>query len=78
MLSFVVGINLRTCLSNLIFNKTLKLSPKAKKNLTFGQIINLYSVDSSKFTDTAPQFVLLLSSPLQICIGFYALYLILG
>ena len=40
MRSFAIAINLKTSFSNLIFNKTLKLSPKARRNRTTGEIVN--------------------------------------
>ena len=78
MHSFKVAINLRTSLSNLVFCKALRLSSKAKRKRTSGEVINLFSIDSGRFANYAQVFVYFWSSPFQIIIGFYSLYLLLG
>lgn len=52
--SFRAALNLRSCLTRRVFSKALKLSSQAKKTRTTGEILNLASVDSSKFSDFAP------------------------
>lgn len=76
--SFAIAINLRTCFSNLIFRKTLLLSPEARKKRTTGQIINLFSNDASTFSNFAPFFVYIWSAPFQFFLGFYILYYLVG
>lgn len=56
MEAFAVAINLKTCLSNLIFEKTFKISPDAKNERSIGEWMNLFN-DSGKFIDFAPFFV---------------------
>lgn len=80
MEAFAVAINLKTCLSNLVFNKAIKLSPQAKKKKTIGQIVNLFSVDSSRFLDFAPyfgKFLLINKSIFTNLISHFSLYLVI-
>ena len=76
--SFEVAINLRTSLSNLVFYKAVRLSPKARKATTVGQITNLFQIDSARFSSYATYFVYIWSTPFQIIIAFSLLYLLVG
>ena len=63
---------------NAIYCKAMKISPKARKKRTQGEIINLISVDAYKFSEFAMFYSYIWSSPLQIILGFYLLYIQLG
>ena len=73
-----LGIRFKSSLTNLIFSKTLKMSPKARKNRTTGEIVNLMQIDASRFADVAPFLAFVWSSPFQIALGIYLLYEQLG
>lgn len=77
-LIYKVAFNLRTCLLNLIYSKSLNLSPQSRKNKSIGELITLSNVDCNKFVEAAPYAIFIFSSPLQIIIGIYLLHKQLG
>lgn len=70
--------NLKTACSNLVFHKAIKLSPTARSKRSMGEIQNLFSTDSSKFSNFANYVIYISTAPLQFAIGAYLLYVKLG
>ncbi|XP_068898240.1 multidrug resistance-associated protein 1 isoform X5 [Tenebrio molitor] len=75
---FVVGMRIRTALVSAIYKKALKVSNKARKETTVGEIVNLMSVDAQKFIDLTAYINMIWSAPLQIVLALYFLWNILG
>ncbi|XP_063922484.1 multidrug resistance-associated protein 1 isoform X3 [Zophobas morio] len=75
---FVVGMRIRTALVSAIYKKSLKVSNKARKESTVGEIVNLMSVDAQKFIDLTAYINMIWSAPLQIILSLYFLWDILG
>ena len=69
-----LGIRIRSAFNALVFSKSLKLAPKAKKQRTSGEVVNLISVDTGRFADVAPFLPFVWSSPFQIGLGIYLLW----
>nr|XP_015838719.1 PREDICTED: multidrug resistance-associated protein 1 isoform X5 [Tribolium castaneum] len=75
---FVVGMRIRTALVSAIYKKALRVSNKARKESTVGEIVNLMSVDAQKFIDLTAYINMIWSAPLQIILALYFLWNILG
>ncbi|RZC38992.1 multidrug resistance-associated protein 1 [Asbolus verrucosus] len=75
---FVVGMRIRTALVSAIYKKALRVSNKARKESTVGEIVNLMSVDAQKFIDLTAYINMIWSAPLQIILSLYFLWDILG
>ncbi|CAH1122634.1 unnamed protein product [Ceutorhynchus assimilis] len=75
---FIVGMRIRTALVSTIYRKSLKISNKARKERTAGEIVNLMSVDAQKFMDLTAYLNMIWSAPLQICLSMYFLWQELG
>jgi ABC-type transport system involved in cytochrome bd biosynthesis fused ATPase/permease subunit len=73
-----IGIRLRTCLTNLIFSKSFKLSSKSKRKRNSGEIVNLMSQDVESFFFSDYILIFIWLSPLQFFLSIYLLYLELG
>ena len=75
---FLIGMRLRTSLISAIYRKALTLSNASRKQTTTGEIVNLMSVDAQRFVDVLPFLNLIWSSPLQIALTVYFLWMELG
>ncbi|XP_065203949.1 multidrug resistance-associated protein 1-like [Planococcus citri] len=75
---YTIGIKIRTCLISIIYKKALRISNGARRNFTSGEILNLISVDASRFVDLLSYSYLLISTPFQIVLSIYFLWQILG
>lgn len=75
---FIIGMRVRTVLISAIYRKALTLSNTARKITTTGEIVNLMSVDAQRFVDLLPFLNLIWSSPLQILLTIYFLWMELG
>ncbi|EJW88194.1 multi drug resistance-associated protein [Wuchereria bancrofti] len=75
---FMLGINVRSVLTNSVYVKALMLSNTARKNRTVGEIVNLMSVDVQRFQDIASFIMLFWSAPFQILLAIYFLWRLLG
>ncbi|XP_050310916.1 multidrug resistance-associated protein 1 isoform X2 [Anthonomus grandis grandis] len=75
---FIVGMRIRTALVSTIYRKSLKISNKARKERTAGEIVNLMAVDAQKFMDITAYINMIWSAPLQICLAMYFLWQELG
>ncbi|KAG0284115.1 hypothetical protein BGZ98_006040, partial [Dissophora globulifera] len=72
------GMEIRTGLIGLIYRKSLRLSPEARRTQTTGSISNHFSVDSEKWVDgleTLPQWI---STPIEVTVALWMLYRQLG
>ena len=58
--------------------QSLRLSSKARRTSTVGEIVNLMSVDAQRFMDLMPYINNLWSAPLQIILSLIFLYLTMG
>ncbi|KAJ8938901.1 hypothetical protein NQ318_007616 [Aromia moschata] len=61
-----------------ILGKSLKISNKARKETTVGEIVNLMTVDAQKFIDLTAYINTIWSAPLQIILAIYFLWNELG
>ena len=68
-----LSIRIQSAFSALIFSKSLKLAPKAKKMRTTGEMINLFAVDTGRFGDYLPDACYVWSSLFQIGLAIYLL-----
>ncbi|KAM3726825.1 Multidrug resistance-associated protein [Dirofilaria immitis] len=75
---FMLGMNVRSVLTNAVYVKALLLSNTARKNRTVGEIVNLMSVDIQRFQDIASFIMLFWSAPFQILLATYFLWRLLG
>lgn len=73
-----VTMRMRTCLTAAIYTKSLRLSNAAKQTFTTGEIVNFIAVDLQRIVDFFNNLNTIWSSPVQIAIGVYLLYLQLG
>ncbi|KAF8980715.1 hypothetical protein BGZ46_003790 [Entomortierella lignicola] len=72
------GMEIRSGLIGLIYRKSLRLSPEARRAQTTGSITNHMSVDSQKWTtalNTLPQWI---SAPVEVIVALWMLYNQLG
>ncbi|CAK4727895.1 unnamed protein product, partial [Aphanomyces euteiches] len=77
-LNDIVGIQFSACLRSMLFEKSLKLSAKSKKEKTAGDIANLFSVDVINIMDFALNAHQMWIVPLQVLIVLYLLYQFVG
>ncbi|CAK1540432.1 unnamed protein product [Leptosia nina] len=75
---YLVGMRIRTALTNAVYRKSLRISNAAKKDSTVGEIVNLMSVDAQRFLDLMAYLNMVWSAPLQITLALYFLWRILG
>ncbi|KAG0297507.1 hypothetical protein BGZ98_000574, partial [Dissophora globulifera] len=72
------GMEIRTGLIGLIYRKSLRLSPEARRTQTTGSISNHMSVDTEKWIsalNTLPQWI---SAPIEVIVALWMLYRQLG
>ena len=77
-LSYQSGIALRTAVISVIYEHSLKLSPKGREGLTSGQVTNLVATDTQKLFEVMHDLHMIWSAPLAIAIVVTLLLLILG
>lgn len=75
---FTVGMRARTAIIAAIYSKALRMSSKARRNTTVGEIVNLMSVDAQRIMDLAPYLHMLWSAPLQIVVALVLLWFTMG
>ncbi len=61
-----------------LFFQSLRLSNKARRTTTVGEIVNLMSVDAQRFMDLMTYIHLFWSAPLQIIVSLIFLFNIMG
>ncbi|KAI6652539.1 Multidrug resistance-associated protein 1 [Oopsacas minuta] len=74
---FVLGMNIRTALVNIIYRKALKLSHESRQKTTIGEIVNLMSVDAQRFMDLMAYIHMIWSAPFQILLSITFLYFVI-
>lgn len=74
----VIVMRIKTCLTSVIYRKTLKLSNQGRKSYTTGEIVNMMSVDTQRVSDFVQNCNIIWSAPLQLAISVYLLYQQLG
>ncbi|XP_050541854.1 multidrug resistance-associated protein 1 isoform X1 [Daktulosphaira vitifoliae] len=75
---YLVGMRVRTALTSAIYRKALRISNKARKTFTVGEIVNLMAVDAHRFVDLTTYLNMIWSAPFQIALAIYFLWQILG
>ncbi|CAF0918354.1 unnamed protein product [Adineta ricciae] len=71
---YLVGLRFRSAITGLVYRKSLKLSNSAKQGTTTGEIVNLMSIDASRFGDMSSYIHVIWSGPFQICLALVLLY----
>ncbi|CAF3803663.1 unnamed protein product [Adineta steineri] len=71
---FTVGLRFRSAITGLVYRKSLRLSNSAKQATTTGEIVNIMSIDASRFGDITSYLHVLWSGPFQICLALGLLY----
>ena len=72
------SIKVKSALTSVIYQKSLKLSIEAKSNQSTGDIVNLMSVDTQRLQDLIQNLQLIWSGPFQIILCLVSLYSLLG
>ena len=70
----LLGLRIRTCLSCMVYKKTLKLSSASRKEQTAGEVVNLVSVDCQKIEDAITYIHVIWICPLQVSLAIFFLY----
>lgn len=76
--NFMVGLRIRTGVITAVYRKALRISSRAKRSTTTGEIVNLMSVDAQRFFELMPNVHMLWSGPLIIGASIYLLWQYLG
>ena len=71
----VITMRMKTCITSIVYSKSLRLSNAAKQQFTTGEIVNFIAVDSQRIVDFFNNLNTLWASPVQIAIGVYLLWL---
>nr|XP_027202814.1 canalicular multispecific organic anion transporter 2-like [Dermatophagoides pteronyssinus] len=71
----MITMRMKTCITAIVYQKSLRLSPTAKQKFSTGEIVNLISVDTLRIVDLINNINTLWWAPLQICIGLYLVWL---
>ncbi|CAG7828585.1 unnamed protein product, partial [Allacma fusca] len=75
---FMVAFRAKSALMSAVYRKALVLSNATRREKTVGEMVNLMSVDVTKLHNVIPNINSLWTSPLQIAIALYFLWMILG
>eukprot|EP00127_Corallochytrium_limacisporum_P007530 Clim_evm52s253 gene=Clim_evmTU52s253 len=75
---FASGVKFRSAIISAIYEKSFKLSSKARQESTSGEIVNLMAVDAQRFMDLTTYVHMIWSAPLQIVFALYFLHDLLG
>ncbi|KAF9275718.1 hypothetical protein BGZ74_003864, partial [Mortierella antarctica] len=73
-----LGLEFKAGLVSMIYRKSLKLSPSARRETTVGEISNHMSVDAEMISQTMSFIPGIISAPFEICVGMWLLYRQLG
>ncbi|CAK8679779.1 unnamed protein product [Clavelina lepadiformis] len=74
----VIGMQMRTALVSIIYEKALLLSNAARQESTVGEIVNLMSTDAQRLMDLMTYINIVWSGPLQIILALVFLWQVLG
>lgn len=77
-ISSISIMRISTCVRSALYQKSLKLSQKGRRDFTSGQIVNLMSVDAQKVSDFLQNCNALFSAPIQLTISMVLLHQQLG
>ncbi len=82
VLMWCLASNIKCCYLlytiHVFYLQSLRLSNKARRTSTVGEIVNLMSVDAQRFMDLMTFIHLIWSAPLQIVLALIFLYLSMG
>lgn len=56
---YMVGMQVRTAVTSVIYRKSLRMSSAARNETTMGEVVNLMAVDSQRFMDVMPYLYIL-------------------
>lgn len=70
----MITMRMKTCVTGIVYHKSLRLSQTAKQQFSTGEIVNLISVDTLRIVDLINNINTLWSAPLQISIGLYLVW----
>ncbi|KAF9938744.1 Multidrug resistance-associated protein 1 [Mortierella alpina] len=73
-----LGIELKSGLTSMIYRKSLKLSPGARREATVGEITNHMSVDAERICHAVTLIPRAISAPVELALGIWLLYRQLG
>lgn len=76
--SYQVGFGIRTALISSIYRKALRISSKAKRQTTVGEIVNLMAVDAHRFFEMIPYLHIAWSGPIVMTLAIFLLWQYLG
>jgi hypothetical protein len=74
----ILGFNLATTLSLLLYEKSLKYPSLCEKKYSIPEIINYSQVDAQRMTNMGVQLTSVLYTPIQIVIGVWLMYSYIG
>lgn len=75
---FDINISFKASLNNLLFDKSLRISPDGKSKFSSGEILNLISVDVGKLQSFALELSGSVLAPIQLVLCIASLWSILG
>ncbi|CAO3567298.1 unnamed protein product [Mortierella alpina] len=73
-----LGIELKSGLTSMIYRKSLRLSPGARREATVGEITNHMSVDVERICHAVTLIPRAISAPVELALGIWLLYRQLG
>lgn len=76
--AFEMGMQIKSSLTAVIYNKSLVLSNETKQETNTGDIVNLMSVDVQRLQDLVQNLQMFWSGPFQIVLCLYSLHGFLG
>ena len=76
--SFRLGTRVTAAIQTSVYRKAISIGNNVRKRTTVGEIVNLMSVDASRFDVSMSLIHLIWAAPLQVGIIIYLLYLELG
>ena len=75
---YKITFRARSAVLSMVYRKALRLSNKARREFTLGEITNLMSVDAQRILDGLPMVSQVWSSPLSLVLAMVLLYRELG
>ena len=77
-LVYKITFRARSAVLSMVYRKALRLSNKARREFTLGEITNFMSVDAQRILDGLPMVSQVWSSPLSLVLAMVLLYRELG
>ena len=75
---YKITFRARSAVLSMVYRKALRLSNKARREFTLGEITNFMSVDAQRILDGLPMVSQVWSSPLSLVLAMVLLYRELG